>query len=1080
MAIIKCKMCGGELDFTEGAGTAKCEYCDTVQTIPNLDDEKKLIQFERAERLRKQCEFDKAAGIYETIVADFREESEAYWGLVLCKYGIEYVDDPGTGKKVPTCHRSSFDSIMDDPDLEQALENAGPDARRLYREEAKAIEEIRKGIISVSSTEKPYDIFICYKETDPRGDRTLDSVLAQEIYDKLTDKGYRVFFSRITLEDKLGLEYEPYIFAALNSAKVMLAFGTDYEYFNAVWVKNEWSRFLKLMAKDKEKHLIPCFKGIDAYDMPKEFARLQSQDLGKVGADQDLLRGIEKLLPKKEETKVIVQEKVVVGGSGNNKIASLLDRGNMALEDGDWAKADSFFEDVLNNDSKNAQAYLGKTLAQEKCRTIDAFIRKRKEARNVKDFHVRKVAVNQAHIQAAAEKYCVPGYLSDAQIREMYDFDLTYDSQVPTRTRLYQEEETYWASHKSLSRAEQFATGAVAENLAREKSELFKALQKNLDAAKLEAKKEEEAVRQRYEAHLAATDARVLKMYEDACKKRDDNYETWSRYLEDGNSKNELIVAQAGFEQLEGYLDSRKKAELCKAKLTELKQQEAEQARQEEAARLAEEKRLQEEKAAAALARKKRNKKIAIITLSSLTAIAVAIALLVLVIIPGNRYSSAMTLMVSGKYEEAMVLLDKIPTSYKDTEAQYTQAFTAIKDAYRAQADKYLAGGDLINAAIYYGKAGEHTLAEQTYDINSRFAVDEYIIAGIMKDGTLKYQTNNKYDNDPAEALEDLNGVASLIAHTTEGVNGLTADGKLLTHSTGAFDTIIIYDDMPVDSYSGIRQVAHGIADDYYVVLLLEDGTLECVAENGTQLFSGIENWKNIRQIEDHHSYILGIDADGKVHISYVRNETGNHTENLAKWPAVEKIYSSGSAFLAALTKDHKLVLSNDGSTPSMQRPNFLTTLSDVQDIYFMGDNAVAERSLVAVLYTSGKVTLYDYDGNVVENEEINGWREVVKLQTGLDNKMIGITHKGTVMAYGDNIAAYEGWTDIVAIQNYYGYSEYYFFSVGVKSDGTMVTTSDGTYVVPREVTGATGKSSYWYDKESGGTYCNISTWDLW
>ena len=67
---------------------------------------------------------DKAAGIYEAIVADFPDEAEAYWGLVLCKYGIEYVDDPATGKKIPTCHRSSFDSIMEDIDFEQALENA--------------------------------------------------------------------------------------------------------------------------------------------------------------------------------------------------------------------------------------------------------------------------------------------------------------------------------------------------------------------------------------------------------------------------------------------------------------------------------------------------------------------------------------------------------------------------------------------------------------------------------------------------------------------------------------------------------------------------------------------------------------------------------------------------------------------------------------------------------------------------------------------------------------------------------------------------------------------------------------------
>ena len=298
-ALIKCKMCGGDLALTEGSTIAVCEYCGTQQTVPTMDDEKKLVQFERADRLRRNCEFDKAAGVYESIVADFRQEAEAYWGLVLCKYGIEYVDDPATGKKIPTCHRSSFESIMEDPNFDQVLENADVMARKVYRDEAKVIEEIRKGIIEVSAKEEPYDIFICYKETDAEGQRTIDSVLAQDIYDALTEKGYRTFFARITLEDKLGQEYEPYIFAALNSAKVMLAVGTDYEHFNAVWVKNEWSRYLKLMEKDKAKHLIPCFKGIDAYDMPKEFNKLQAQDLGKVGAIQDLLRGIDKLISVK-------------------------------------------------------------------------------------------------------------------------------------------------------------------------------------------------------------------------------------------------------------------------------------------------------------------------------------------------------------------------------------------------------------------------------------------------------------------------------------------------------------------------------------------------------------------------------------------------------------------------------------------------------------------------------------------------------------------------------------------------------------------------------------------------------------
>ena len=297
--ILKCKMCGGDLNIELGAAICECEFCGTMQTIPAVDNEKKGNLFNRANRLRMASEFDKAAAVYESIVAEFPEEAEAYWGLCLCAYGIEYVDDPASGKKVPTCHRSSYQSVMEDPDFEQVLENADVLSRKVYREEAKQIEEIRKGILEVSSSEEPYDIFICYKETDENGERTLDSVLAQDIYDALTAKNYRVFFSRITLEDKLGQEYEPYIFAALNTAKVMLAIGTDYEYYNAVWVKNEWSRFLKLMEQDRSKHLIPCFKGVDAYDMPKEFNKLQAQDLGKVGAVQDLLRGIDKLIAAK-------------------------------------------------------------------------------------------------------------------------------------------------------------------------------------------------------------------------------------------------------------------------------------------------------------------------------------------------------------------------------------------------------------------------------------------------------------------------------------------------------------------------------------------------------------------------------------------------------------------------------------------------------------------------------------------------------------------------------------------------------------------------------------------------------------
>ncbi len=362
MAIFKCKMCGGDLSFEEGSTVCECEYCGSKQTLPNADSEKKVNLYNRANRLRRNNEFDKASSVYESIVAEFPEEAEAYWGLCLCAYGIEYVDDPVTGSKIPTCHRTLTTSIMEDANFEQSCDNADAIARRLYRDEAKDIDRIQKNILSIAANETPYDVFICYKETNDAGSRTEDSVLAQEIYDALTAKDLKVFFSRITLEDKLGVQYEPYIYAALSSAKVMLAVGTDFEYYDAVWVKNEWSRFLGMMKTDKTKMLIPCFKGIDAYDIPKEFKGLQAQDMSKLGWLQDLTRGVEKLCGKSNGTQTAAVVQQVVAASAN--IEPLLKRAQMFLEDSNWKEANEYCEKVLDQSPENAQAYLYKLMAE--------------------------------------------------------------------------------------------------------------------------------------------------------------------------------------------------------------------------------------------------------------------------------------------------------------------------------------------------------------------------------------------------------------------------------------------------------------------------------------------------------------------------------------------------------------------------------------------------------------------------------------------------------------------------------------------------------------------------------------------
>lgn len=369
MTVFECKRCGGGLNITEADKVVECEYCGTTQTVPSADNEKKMTLFNRANRLRLKNEFDKAAALYEQLIAEFPEEAEAYWGLCLCNWGIEYVDDPATGEKKPTCHRASFESLMKDENYLLAMEYADVTAQRVYRREAQEIDRLNDAILSVSRNEKPYDVFICYKEkTDENGMRTHDSVLAQDIYDALTANGLKVFFSRISLEDKLGRQYEPYIFAALNSAKVMLAIGTKYEYFQAAWVKNEWSRFLRLAAKDRSKVLIPCFCDMDPDDLPDEFKGLQAQDLGKLGAVQDLVRGVGKLLAKDAPKDGDVQQ-AAVSNPAAATVQSLLKRAFMFLEDGEWDSANEYAEKVLDIDPENGEAYLAKAMSDLKKRS---------------------------------------------------------------------------------------------------------------------------------------------------------------------------------------------------------------------------------------------------------------------------------------------------------------------------------------------------------------------------------------------------------------------------------------------------------------------------------------------------------------------------------------------------------------------------------------------------------------------------------------------------------------------------------------------------------------------------------------
>ena len=836
MAIIKCKMCGGDIEISADKTFGTCEYCGSTMTLPKVDDEQRAAAFNRGNHFRRSGEFDKALAVYERIVAEDDNDAEAHWCCALCRFGIEYVEDPATYEWLPTCHRASFDSFLEDVDYLAAVEHSDGITRRQYQKDAAKIAEVQRGILATSQNEQPFDVFLCYKETGEDGQRTRDSLMAQEVYYELTEQGYRVFFARITLEDKAGTEYEPYIFAALNSAKVMVVIGTKPEHFNAVWVKNEWSRFLSMMKKDRSKLLLPCYRDMDPYDLPEALSVLQSYDMSKIGFMQDLIRGVKKVIDAgkpQEAAKETVKETVVVHNEGGSNVQALIKRGSMALEDGDWTKADEFFEQVLNQDAECGAAYLGKFLAKARRANVQAYVQSicagitadAPTKRNAK-----ACAEDQAFIDACVKNYQVPEYYDPTDIRTALRFDRGYcadqaayfrDAQKKAMQRLNDD--------RSFARAEKFASGETKAQCEALRTGLTNALRQQEQTAEQGAAAEKQRITEAYRAFLKETEPKLA-------AKQKQGLAEWEK-------------------------EQKRKEEFERLRAEQKK-------RAEEAEKLA----AREAKRKAAKAAK--TKKLAIIGVMAVTVIIAAVLIVTKVIIPSANYSKAEKLLTAGDYDSAVTAFAELG-SYKD----------AAKGKAYCEAELFLREGDTVQAAILFGKsAGYQDARERSLALWDTIAVRETLAAGwahtvgLKTDGTVVAVGDNGYGRCNVPDWTDIVAVAAGGRHAV----GLKADGTVIAvgkNEDGQCD---------VSDWTDIVVVAAG---DLHTVGLKADGTVAAVGynEDGQCDVSG---WADVVAVAAGDDHTVGLRADGTV-VAVGRNSDGRC--DVSGWTDIVAVAAGGS-----------------------------------------------------------------------------------------------------------------------------------------------------------------------------------------
>lgn len=400
MQMNTCKTCGGDLHRV--GNHYICQSCGNRWTIDAADDVH-VVDRANAWAAMRGGEFERAAELFELILEKEPKDHEAFWGIALAGAGIVYVVDYAEHKRVPTCNNIGEESFLNSKNVKKAIENAPKEIADTYRQQAEQIERIRTEWLQKARKEQPYDIFLSYKDSDRENgiDRTQDSVDAQDLYNMLTAEGYRVFFSRISLRDKVSEHYEPYIFNAIRTAKVMIVFGEKAEYFNSTWIRNEWTRFKKRV-EDGEKHpnsLIVVCKNMNPGDLPVVLRSRQCLNANDITFGNDLIRHIEKVIEATKGNEHLEKIKITSGQIGKKATAiaqhevtkreigqnaeaktSISEKQSLMLvesyiKEKQWEEADRLLESVLFNNPSFAEAIWCKLLITQKVTSNATLVR---------------------------------------------------------------------------------------------------------------------------------------------------------------------------------------------------------------------------------------------------------------------------------------------------------------------------------------------------------------------------------------------------------------------------------------------------------------------------------------------------------------------------------------------------------------------------------------------------------------------------------------------------------------------------------------------------------------------------------
>ena len=160
MELLRCTQCKGDLILSEDGLSGRCKFCGATYHFKQQKSERLISLLNQANVSRLKGDYDSAVLAYQIAIKEDETDADAYWGVVLSTFGIDYVEDKN-GELVPTCRRTIRHSIFDDEFYKKAIKFADEEQAKQFEQQAQKIDLLQQSIKQKINSESDFDVFVC-------------------------------------------------------------------------------------------------------------------------------------------------------------------------------------------------------------------------------------------------------------------------------------------------------------------------------------------------------------------------------------------------------------------------------------------------------------------------------------------------------------------------------------------------------------------------------------------------------------------------------------------------------------------------------------------------------------------------------------------------------------------------------------------------------------------------------------------------------------------------------------------------------------------------------------------------------